>query len=102
MEPGRRLVEDVERPPRRFSRELARQLHALGLSARQRGRRLAETYITEPHLAQGLQSVGDARHGSEELAGLFDGDVERVGHGVAPVLHLEGFAVVAPATARVA
>ena len=38
MQPGRRLVEDVERLPRSAARQLLRQLDTLRLAATERGR----------------------------------------------------------------
>ena len=40
VKPGRRLVEQVDRLPRRPARQLPRELHPLRLPARQRGGRL--------------------------------------------------------------
>ena len=62
-----RLVEHVERAARGLARQLARELHALRLAARERGRRLAQREVPEAHLAQRLEPVGDARDGVEEL-----------------------------------
>ena len=42
VQPGRRLVEDVDRSPGRDLAQLGGELHSLGLAARERRRRLAE------------------------------------------------------------
>ena len=55
VEPGRRLVEDVQRPPGRPPRQLGRQLDPLRLAARQRRRRLAEMDVAEPDVEQRLE-----------------------------------------------
>src|SRR5947207_3353579 len=56
VQAGRRLVEDVELAPRAGfpprERQLAGDLQALRLAARERGRRLAEPQVTEPDLLQ--------------------------------------------------
>ncbi len=55
VQPGRRLVEDVERVPGGALLQLGRQLDPLGLAARERGRRLPELHVPEPDVGQGLQ-----------------------------------------------
>jgi ABC-type lipopolysaccharide export system ATPase subunit len=54
MQPGRRLVENVERLARRDLAELGCELHPLCLAARQRRRRLAELDVVEADVVQGL------------------------------------------------
>src|SRR6185436_11146192 len=72
VQPGRGLVEHVEGAPGRLPRQLARQLHALRLAARERRRRLAQADIFEPDLAQRLQALADGRDVAEELERLAD------------------------------
>ncbi|MCH8961576.1 MAG: AMP-binding protein, partial [Bacteroidetes bacterium] len=55
MQTGRRLVEDVERAPRRTARQLLGQLHPLRLAARQRRRLLAEMDIAEADALAGVE-----------------------------------------------
>ena len=57
VEAGGRLVEDVERLPRRFLGELARELHTLRFAAGERRGRLAERQITEADLVQRLDQT---------------------------------------------
>ena len=102
MQAGGRLVEDVHRAARRLLRQLLRQLDALGLAARQRGRRLPELDVAEPDFAQGLELLPHLGDVLQELARLRDGHVEHVGNARLPVVHFERLAVVAPAAARLA
>ena len=54
VQPGGRLVEDVELPPRLLARlrQLPRDLEPLRLAARERGGRLAQPQVAEPDLLQ--------------------------------------------------
>ena len=61
MQPGGRLVEDIQRAPGRAPRQLLRQLDPLRLAARQRRRLLAERDVAKPDLLQDAQPVVDAR-----------------------------------------
>ena len=68
VQAGRRLVEDVERPAGRDLAELGRELHALGLAAGERRRRLAERHVVEADVVQRLQPAADLRDLGEELS----------------------------------
>src|ERR687897_3629243 len=70
VEPGRRLVQDVDGPARRPLAQLARQLYALRLAAGESGRRLPEPDVAEADVAQGKHAARDRGYGGEELAGL--------------------------------
>jgi hypothetical protein len=59
VEPGRGLVEQVERAARRAAGELLGELDALGLAAGEGRRRLAEVDITETDIEQGLERSRD-------------------------------------------
>ena len=61
VEPGRRLVEDVQGPPGRPPRQLGRELDPLRLAARQRRRRLAEVDVAEPDVVERLELGPDVR-----------------------------------------
>src|SRR3984893_10931916 len=102
MQPGRRLVEDVEGAAGGAPRQFLRQFDALRLSARERRRRLADMNVAEPDALQGLQFVSDRRYGAEEIGALVDRHVEHVGDALAAEQHFEGLAVVAAALADVA
>ena len=67
VQAGRRLVEQVERPAGAFLDQFAGELHPLGLAAGERGRRLAEFHVIEPHVVQRLQLVLDGRDVLEVL-----------------------------------
>ena len=102
MQAGRRLVEDVERPPGRDLRQLGRELDALRLAARQRRRRLAEADVAEADVVERLQPAADLRDVLEELERLLDGHVEHVGDRLALEADVERLAVVALAVALLA
>src|SRR5690606_8343967 len=99
VEARRRLVEQVERAAGGLAGELLGELHALGLAARERGRRLAEADVAEADLEQRLQRPGDPRYRLEERGRLLDRLLEHVGDRVAAVADRERLAVVAPAAA---
>ena len=64
VQAGGRLVEQVERAAGVALGELARQLDALRLAARQRGRRLAERDVAEADVVQRLQDAARACGGA--------------------------------------
>src|SRR5262249_34365657 len=102
VQPRRRLVEDVKRPPRSTLRELLGQLHPLRLAAGKRRRRLAELDVSEADVLQRSQLVGDAGKVLEQRQRLVDREIEDVGDRFAAILDLERLAVVAPALALLA
>ena len=79
VQAGRRLVEQVERLAGVGPGQLGGQLHALGLAAGQRRRRLAERQVVEPDVAQRLQDAADLRDVVEQLERLADAHVQHVG-----------------------
>ena len=102
VQAGGRLVEDVQRPPRRPSRQLGRELDPLRLAAGEGRRRLAEVDVAEADVEQGLELGADLGDRREELERLGDGHLEHVRDGLALVVDLEGLAVVALALADLA
>ena len=60
MQPGGRLVEDVQGAAGVALGELARQLDALRLATGQRGRGLAEMQVAEADVVQQFELVGNA------------------------------------------
>ena len=100
--PGRRLVEDVERPAGRDLRELLRELDPLRLAARERRRGLAELHVVEPDVVQRLQPPADLRDLGEERERLLDRHREHVRDRLPLEAHLERLAVVARALAGLA
>ena len=105
VEAGGRLVEhdEVARPG---PGQLAGEAHALRLAARQRGRRLAQRQVAQPHLDESVHHPPHRRVGREQLPGPVDGEGEGVGDrqpdrsGAKAVL--EGFGAVAQALAGLA
>ena len=95
MQARGRLVEHVERAAGGLARKLGRELHALRFAARQRGRGLAELNVAEADLAKRDQPLADARDRLEQLVGLVDREIERVGDRQPAVADLERLAVVA-------
>ena len=102
MQPRGGLVEHVHGAPRGDLCQFGGQLHTLGLAARQRGGRLAQADVIEPHVVQRLQAAAQALDGGEELHGLLNAHIQHVVDGLALVVHVEGLAVVALAPAHLA
>ena len=102
VQAGGRLVEDVDRPPRRAPLQLGRELHALGLAAGQRRGRLAQAHVAEPDVDQRVHVPPDRVDRLEEDRGLLDRHVEHLGDRLALVVHLERLAVVAGPVAHLA
>jgi hypothetical protein len=71
-------------------RQLAGDLDALGLAAGQRGRRLAQAQVAEPHLLQLPERLRQPVLLQEEADGLVHGELEHVVDGAAPVAHRRG------------
>src|SRR5690606_36084596 len=101
-EAGRRLVEDVERPSRRFLDELARELETLRLASGERRRRLPERDVAEPDAIEHAQDRHDPRLIAKELDRLGHRAVEHLAHALAAIEDLERLAVVATAAASFA
>ena len=81
MEPCRRLIEEIEfgiSSGLLWSIEKTRQLEALGLAARQSGRRLAQADIAESHIRQNLQLAGQPSVIFEANEGFGDGQLQGV------------------------
>ena len=72
VQPGRRLVEDVERVAGRDLAELRGQLDALRLASRELRGRLAEPDVVEPDVVERLEAALDLRDVLEELERLLD------------------------------
>src|SRR5262245_3524094 len=102
MQTGRRLVEDVQRPPCSTAGQLARELHALRLAARQCRRRLTELDVAEPDLAQRPEFIRNRRKILNECERLIDGEIENFGDRLAAILDFERLAVVPPSLALLA
>ncbi len=67
MEAGGRLIEDVDRAAGGALGEFGGQLYALRLAAGERGRGLAEPYVVESDVVEGLDLARDVREVREEL-----------------------------------
>src|SRR5439155_25961082 len=97
-----RLVQNIEGAAGRALRKFFRELHALGFSARERGRLLADMDVSQPHALQRGQRVAYARYRLEELCRFVDRHVEHSGDRLAFELDLERLAIVTLALAHVA
>ena len=97
-----RLVEQVDRVPRRSLGQLGGQLDPLGLAARQRRGRLPQPHVPEPDIHQRLHVPSDRRLVGEEVHGFGHRHVEHVGDVLALELDVEGVTVVASALAHLA
>src|SRR5687767_2036834 len=95
VQPGRRLVEDVERLAGGAPRQLRRELHPLRLSPRERRGRLAEMDVAETDVEQRLQLRRDGGDVLEELERVLDRHAEDVRDVLSLVVDLERLAVVA-------
>ena len=101
MQPGGGLVQDVEGLAGGTLGELARQLHALRLTARERGGILAEAHVRQADVGERLELPGRGRHVLEEARGILDGHVEHFVDVLAAVADLERLAVITLAAAHV-
>ena len=99
VEAGGGLVEEVEGAAGLALGELAGELHALGFAAGERGGGLAEVDVAEADVDEGLELGVDGGDVLEDGDGVFDGEVEDVGDGVAVELDRERLLVVAAAVA---
>ena len=76
---GRRLVQYVERLAGRPLRQFAGEFHPLGLAAGERRRRLAEMEIVEADVAERLELPRDVGGICEDLPGVTDLHVQKLG-----------------------
>ena len=102
VQPGGRFIQDVDGPAGGATLQLGGELDALGLTAGERGGRLAQAHVPQPHLDQGVEMAGDDGGGGEELGRLMDGHVQDVGDRLVLVTDLQGLPVVAGAVADLA
>ena len=102
VQPGRRLVEDVEHAVAGVRRQVRRDLDPLRLAARQRRRRLAEPQVAEADLVEHLQPAQHLRRAAEEGQRLAHGHVEHLVDAAPAVFHLEHLRLEALALALIA
>ena len=102
MQTRGRLVEDVDRPSCGPPGQLRRQLDALRLAAGERGRRLADLDIIQPHILKRLELAGNLRDAREKFQPLLYGHFQHVVDALALIFDFERLAVVAPPLAHVA
>jgi len=102
VEPGRRLVEYVERSPAGALRELADELDPLSFATTEVRRRLSELEVAEPERVEELERSRQPRHGRERLERLADREREDVGDRAAAPARLERRRVEARAAAALA
>ena len=93
VQAGGRLVEQVQRLAGAFFHQLAGQLDALSLAARERGRRLAELQIVEPDVVQRLQLVANLGNVFEVGQRLLHVHFEHFGDRFALEANLQRFAI---------
>ena len=102
MEPGRRLVEDIERLSGGPARKLLGELDALRLAARERGRRLPDLDIAKAHTLQRHKLVADRRDGVEERRPLVDGHIKNAGYRFVLKENLQRLSIVSETAANIA
>ena len=99
VQAGGGFVEDVEGVAGLAFAELGGELDALGFAAGEGGGGLAEMDVAEADVDEGLELLAGVGDVAEEGEGVFDGEVEDVGDGVAAVFDVEGFVIVTAAFA---
>src|SRR3989442_8858770 len=97
VQSGRRLIQDVQRATRVPFGELSRELHALGLAAREGRRRLSEVDVSETYVVEQLEFRPDTRLVLEEIERVGHRQIEHVGDRLSFVPDLQGFPIVTPA-----
>ena len=102
VQSGRGLIEDVKRAPRGTLGQFSRQLHPLGLAAREGGGVLAQAHIRQAHIIECGQLAGDGRHVGQKPQRLLDGHFQHFMDVLAAVADFQGLAVVALALAHIA
>ena len=102
VQAGGGLIKNVEGAAGVAFGEFFGQLDALRLAAGKRGRVLAEGDVAEPHVHEGGELAVQCGHGFEELGGFFHRHAQHLVHGLAAVVNLQRFSVVAAALAGVA
>ncbi len=78
------------------------QLEPLGLASGNRGRRLAQSQIPEPHLHHQSQGPGDQGMAVEQFQGLLGGQSQHIRYGVTLVGHIEQLLLEAMSAALIA
>ena len=99
VQPGRRFVQQVERPAGALLDQFPGELDPLGLAAGERGRRLAELHVVQPHRVQRAEFVGDGGNVLEVRQGLLNVHLQDFGDRLALVANLQRLAVEAMAFA---
>ena len=102
MESRGRFVQQVESPPRRTTRKLARQFDSLRLAAGKRSGALAKRNIAKPHVGESRQLSRQRRHLAKELSGLRNGHRQHIADVFSAVGNLERLSVEALAAALLA
>src|SRR6185312_9239112 len=102
VQSGGWLIEQIQRAPAAALGELARELDALSLAARECGCALAQSQVSETDLGQSGELAGRGRYIGEQPRGLLDRGLEDLVNIATPIEDLEGLAVVAPPAAHVA
>src|SRR5690606_33844480 len=102
VETGGRLVKDVQRATGGAAGEFAGELHALGLTAGELRRGLAEPDVAQANVLKGLELVLDGRDVLEEVEALGNRHVEDIRDGLALVQDLQRLPVVPGAVADLA
>ena len=94
VKPGGGLVKQVQGAAGLAFRKLAGKLHALGLTARKRGRGLAQMDVAKADVDQRLQLNANRRNVFQDGQGVGDGKLEQVGDRVAVEANLQRLLVV--------
>ncbi len=95
VQPGRRLVENVNRLAGRGASQFGRELQTLRLATRQRRRALPKRQVAEAHVIERLQEPPDLRHIDQMREGRADRHLQNLGDVLALVAHLQRLALIA-------
>src|ERR1039458_8948839 len=102
VQAGGGLIEKVKSFAGLALAQLAGQLDALRLAARQGDSRLTEMNVAEAHIDQGLQFLFYLRNVFENGQRVGDRHLQQIGNGVAIVFYGQRFMIVAPSAANLA
>ena len=102
VQPGRRLVQQVQRPASRWPGKFGREFDSLGLAAGHGRGRLTEGHVPETDIDERLQDDTDFRDVAEQFERPFDAEFEHVGDRLVFVADGQGFGVIPLAVADLA
>ena len=91
MQPGRWLIQDVQRAPGIALGKLQGQLDALGFTARQGGGALPQRDVAETYIQHGLQFASDDGYRLEKLVCMFYSHLQNLVYVSSFILYFQSF-----------